>query len=101
MLGGIVACERCGKVWPETFPLPYRSGVSIDDVLELAAVRKLARTGKARRIRLRADVSLREIAAPLGVSPVTVFRWETGERSPRGEKALAYAELLHRLEARP
>jgi DNA-binding transcriptional regulator YiaG len=74
--------------------------VNADDVLKLAEVRSLARSGRARRIRIRADVSLREFAAPLGVSAVTVYRWETGERSPRGKKALAYAELLRALEAR-
>lgn len=63
-------------------------------VLELAEARSLLRSGEARRIREAREISLSEIARGIGVTPGAVSRWETGERRPVGESALAYAELL-------
>jgi DNA-binding transcriptional regulator YiaG len=70
------------------------------DLVTLTRVRALARTGRARRIRLKAGASLAEVAIPIGVSKSTVLRWEVGERRPRGEPALKYADVLDALEAR-
>lgn len=38
------------------------------------------------------------LATELGVNRVTVARWELGEREPRGNLRLAYAELLRQLQ---
>lgn len=46
---------------------------------------------------MAADVSLSEIAGPVGVSPSTIHRWETGDRRPTGAAALRYGELLSEL----
>ena len=73
----------------------------VDDVVTLARVRNHARSGRARRARLLAGLSLSEVAGPIGVSPVTIFRWETGERRPTGEAALRYADLLDALDGQP
>lgn len=67
------------------------------DLARLAQVRALASSGAARSVRLAAGLSLGEVARTLGVSPSTILRWETGERSPRGELALRYTDLLDRL----
>lgn len=48
-------------------------------------------------IRAQAGLSLADIATPVGVSPTTILRWERGERSPHGEAALRYADLLDQL----
>lgn len=62
-------------------------------------MRRLAASGEARRIRLTAGLSLSEMAAAAnGVSVATVYRWETGERSPRGDAAIAYGRTLARLQ---
>jgi DNA-binding transcriptional regulator YiaG len=66
-------------------------------VQELADVRALARSGRARSIRLAARVSLSEMAAEVRVAPSTVHRWETGQRAPHGAAALRYGMLLRRL----
>ena len=46
------------------------------------------------RIRRAARVTLREFARTLGVSPMTVSRWEAGESMPRLDQAARYARLL-------
>jgi transcriptional regulator with XRE-family HTH domain len=51
-----------------------------------------------RRRRLAAGLSLQHIADSLGVSRVTVSRWErplaAGGREPRGEHLVAYTKVL-------
>ena len=52
-----------------------------------------------RRIRIRDDagVSQRQMAEALGVSTMTLWRWEQGVR-PRPRHAKAYLDLLDELE---
>lgn len=71
--------------------------MTITELTELAQVRALVATGAARSIRLSANLSLAEVSETLGVSPATVLRWETGQRSPHGEAAIAYGRLLAQL----
>jgi|NGEPerStandDraft_6_1074524.scaffolds.fasta_scaffold63398_4 transcriptional regulator with XRE-family HTH domain len=63
-------------------------------MLALARVRRLAKSGEARVIRVEAGLSLAELGLRVGVGPATVHRWEMGKRSPHGEPALAYAAAL-------
>jgi transcriptional regulator with XRE-family HTH domain len=39
-------------------------------------------------------LGVREVARSLGVSPTAVSQWERGQRAPRGDRAVAFAELL-------
>lgn len=71
-----------------------------DHVLGLAKARRLAATGEGRAIRVAAELSLADIASPIGVSSATIYRWETGARQPRGDAAVAWAALLDALVAR-
>jgi DNA-binding transcriptional regulator YiaG len=71
--------------------------VDLNDLQELSALRALLRSGAAGSIRTAAGLSLAEVAAVLQTSKTTVLRWERGERTPRGDLALAYWELLQRL----
>lgn len=73
--------------------------MDVKELPRLARVRALVRSGAALDTRVRAGISRTEIADALGVSPATVWRWEHGQRVPRGEPALRYAELLDRLSA--
>jgi DNA-binding transcriptional regulator YiaG len=68
-----------------------------NETAALVRVRDLAQRGQARRIRLRAGLSLAEVADPVGVTPAAVYRWEVGDRRPRGEAALRYLALLDEL----
>jgi transcriptional regulator with XRE-family HTH domain len=75
--------------------------MNMREILQLAEVRRLARTGEARRVRQAAGLTETEVAAVVGVSMPTISRWESGQRRPRGgAPALAYAELLAELARR-
>jgi transcriptional regulator with XRE-family HTH domain len=50
-------------------------------------------------IREAAGLSLAEVGAAIDADPSTVFRWETGERRPSGQRAVAYAVFLQQLRA--
>jgi len=67
---------------------------------ELIRVRRLATTGAARAMREDAGLSLSELAAAVQVHKVTIFRWEHGQRRPRGEAARRYLEVLDGLARR-
>lgn len=71
--------------------------MNTEALAELAETRTLVRSGAARPIRLNAGLSLGEVAKSIGVSPATILRWETGERVPHGEAAVAYGRLLYAL----
>lgn len=65
--------------------------------LELRAAsvaRTACRNGDARRLRESMHLGVREVARALDVSPTAVSQWERAQRSPRGDRAVAYAELL-------
>lgn len=67
------------------------------ETIELSQVRELAVNGSARTIRTTARLTLAEVAAEIGVAPSTVWRWERGQRNPRGAAALRYGRLLAQL----
>ena len=52
----------------------------------------------ARAIRESADVTQERVADALEVHRLTVARWESGERRPRGANRAAYARLLRELQ---
>jgi transcriptional regulator with XRE-family HTH domain len=70
------------------------TGVQHEQLLRLARGRALARTGDARRIRMAAGVSARELARAVEVAPSTLARWERGETRPRGDAGLRYEAAL-------
>jgi transcriptional regulator with XRE-family HTH domain len=67
------------------------------ELLLVAQARHLCASGKALELRLSAGLSIREVAEAIGVSPTAVWRWERGERAPRGAAAAAWAQLLRDL----
>lgn len=52
----------------------------------------------ARAIRERAGWTRQRMAVQLGTSESTLVRWETGGSSPSGRNAIAYMQLLARLD---
>jgi len=61
---------------------------------QLWAQRKLPPAAERKRIRVAAKVSIRQLAAALGVSPMAPVRWEQGA-TPRDPQHLRdYADLL-------
>jgi hypothetical protein len=89
---------------------PYDEGVATKyarlaahrpDLLKVAAARDACSSGAARALRLSARLSLAEVANEIGAGdPTTVWRWETGQRRPRGALAERYADLLDLLATR-
>jgi DNA-binding transcriptional regulator YiaG len=77
------------------------SAPSVSVPLALAEIRALCASGDARSIRDRADLSLREMAAHLGVSIATLSCWERAAQRPTGDRALRYRQLLLELDGRP
>jgi DNA-binding transcriptional regulator YiaG len=61
------------------------------------AARRLPSPAGAKAIRLGVGVTQQQLADELGVDRVTVARWESGERTPRGELRLRYVALLEKL----
>ena len=55
---------------------------------------RLPAPGERVRIRAVAGVTLRDFARTLGVSQMTMSRWERGAAEPRLEQRVAYALLL-------
>lgn len=66
--------------------------------LQISAARSKAADGTARRIREAAGLKLWEVASVIGVDGPTLSRWERGQRRPWGPAAIAWVELLDRLE---
>lgn len=60
---------------------------------------KLPPPAERARIRREAGASLRDFGTELGVSPMTVGRWESGVVHPRLDQAAAYARLLADVDA--
>lgn len=71
---------------------PKRPGTR--DPKRLARVRQLAASGEARRIRLKAKLSLNDVGRPVGVSHTAILNWELGRRRPTGDAAFRYLEVL-------
>jgi len=61
------------------------------------AAAQLPEPAERRRIRMAARASLRQMAAELGVSPMSVCTWERGQVEPRLDHAAAYGRLLTEL----
>jgi DNA-binding transcriptional regulator YiaG len=70
-----------------------------EELVRLTRVRALATSGTARAIRIAAGLSLPLVAEAIGCGVSTVWRWEQGQRVPRGEPALRYGALLEELVA--
>ena len=71
---------------------------AIDALLAEAHARQTLPPVEIRRLlRQRLGISQQELADALGVSRAALSRWETGDRAPRGQSRIAYAEALQRL----
>jgi transcriptional regulator with XRE-family HTH domain len=64
----------------------------------LIEARSAAESGRGKRLREAAGLSIHEMASLVGVTQPAVSRWESGERRPNREQAIAYARVLRRLE---
>lgn len=68
--------------------------MSPEELRRISEVRALVANGEAREQRENRRLTLQEIADAIGVTPLTVYRWEQGITTPRGPAALRLAEVL-------
>jgi transcriptional regulator with XRE-family HTH domain len=71
--------------------------MNVKDLERLVEVRRLVESGEAKARRETAGISLSAIASACEVDTSTVWRWETGQRSPRAGDALKYGRVLSML----
>lgn len=74
-----------------------RSVSANPDLVTRVRLSSLPTPEERRLIRHQANVTLEEIAAEVGVGPMTVWRWEQGLVRPRRESAIRYRNILRRL----
>ena len=71
---------------------------SLDELLARATrTRRLPTPNRGRRLRRAAGISQKELAAALGVTRLTLGRWEAGTAAPTGVHRERYGEALARL----
>ena len=74
------------------------SNAAIDRVIYRARARRQLQTAPAiaRALREQAGLTQKDVAEVLGVSRAAICRYEKGDRTPRGERAVRYLEILRR-----
>lgn len=70
-----------------------------ENLTRLVEIREMAASGEARLIREKARVSVAELAEIVGINRTTLWSWESGQHTPRGEKALEWQKTLTLLQA--
>ena len=65
---------------------------------EMVADQQLFTPPMRRAYRESAGLSLEQVAREMGVTRMTVWRWENGKRSPRGENRVRYSRFLRTLK---
>lgn len=79
-------------------PSPHAGPVDTPALLQLATARWLSQKSRGRDLRLKAGLSLGEVASVIGVGENTISRWENGRRRPHGEPAILWADLCSQLK---
>jgi DNA-binding XRE family transcriptional regulator len=65
---------------------------------EVQTRRSLPAPELARSIRISAGITQERLATEIGVTRMTVGRWEAGKRQPRGRLLLDYIKVLNELK---
>lgn len=68
--------------------------MSPENLRRISAIRMAATSGEARAKRLELRLTLKEVAAAVGVCISTVHGWEHGRSVPQGANALRWAKAL-------
>jgi DNA-binding XRE family transcriptional regulator len=69
----------------------------IEDLRQIAMVRRLVREGRVREIREAAGMTQESIAEVVMCTPSAISQYESGTRVPSGETALRLAAALNAL----
>jgi DNA-binding transcriptional regulator YiaG len=68
-----------------------------EELFLLREARALARSRTARAVRTSAGFSQMQVARVVGVSDAAISRWESGLAIPRGEPAVRWIRLMHKI----
>ncbi|WP_033338946.1 helix-turn-helix domain-containing protein [Catenuloplanes japonicus] len=68
-------------------------------LVETIRATRLPPPSECRAIRQRSGATLAEVAAEVGVDPMTISRWERGLNKPNRARAITYRHLLDALAA--
>lgn len=71
--------------------------VDVNELARVARVRDFIKDGGARTLRIEKGLHLTEVANAIGVSDVSVWCYEHGQRTPNAQHALALADLYEAL----
>lgn len=69
----------------------------VHQMLTYGVAERHAREGTGRCIREQANVSQKLMAQAVGITVSGLWRWENGQRRPRGEAAVKWVEILDKL----
>lgn len=72
--------------------------MTIEDTVALAEARVRVGNGDLAALRQRAGLSQEAIGRAVGVSRVSVCKWEARTRAPSGEPAVRLAQLMRELD---
>lgn len=64
------------------------------NILDVATVRQLCRSGEARRLREAHGLSLADVGLGVTAPPQAIWRWERGKNMPRRDACLRYGRVL-------
>jgi transcriptional regulator with XRE-family HTH domain len=67
--------------------------VDVSEARALVIASRLSSTGAGRDLRLRARLSVRDVAGCVGVDAATLSRWERGQCHPRRAAAVRWVEV--------
>ncbi len=68
------------------------------EALLLSEARNKSKSGEAQAIREARGLSRKETGDVVGVAESTIFRWESGDRKPRGDAGIRFGRFLRALD---
>ena len=73
---------------------------ALDELVEISRMRRrLPEPAMRQHLRRRARLTQEDVAEAVGVDRATLSRWESGARTPRGDRLARYVAVLDRLAA--
>jgi DNA-binding transcriptional regulator YiaG len=82
----------------EPYAAPDEGATPAEQLARRIRASKLPPPSERARIRREARITLREFAQVLGVTTTTVYRWELGDTEPKTDHAIAYSDLLTKIQ---
>ncbi len=82
----------------EPYTAPVEGATPAEQLARRIRAAKLPPPAERARIRREARITLQEFAQVLGITTTTVYRWELGDTEPKMAHAIAYSDLLAKIQ---